>query len=738
MFDGDKKKNPKCFRQYVLKVDSYVEIAKNIIDDSEIGLRLHAALEGDAADYLEDIPARTFGAQEGWKVLLRVLKEKFDERRMHKVGSAMKGFFRLDVAGKNLNMVEVADSMDKAARRCKEAGLTIPDEVMVYFFFEHTSSSTERQANILLRTKGEYNWKLVKQAVELLYPTVQVRSGRDPGRDFRDRGGKPRSAHEARQWDDEWRLPDATATEEQILNWLADFDPAEALVEQDLDNLPEDLAKNLHSCLATHRENRQRLAKAVQARGFYVNSGKGKKGSKGSGGKAGGKGKGKTGKSSGKPSGHKARGGMSLDELKAVTVCGDCGQRGHWRGDAGCPKKVNEATRVDDGDDDPAPGDEDEQWQDDWYGYGDDDWEAERYGYPVTRSAQAATRTTTTRSPTATSPTSRPLSSATSYRDTAAAKNDLEHEAGKVARGINKVRGKVSKEPEVPVSEVAEALKTDDFFASALTRQIKEAHRPSSSRSSAPEAVEKAYQHFGLQLVSRDNDLRDFLRDDGATEAFDIDKLRRAFPVRCVGWDLGGPPRTVMANRRAPSEVDAGKDYLTIDTACENTVVGKRLLDRLLKKWLDGYGLKPRVGPEREFYCFGPGEPKESTLRYHIPVGIAGKPVVISTSVIDDTETSEIPFLAGQDFLTLLGSVIDMGRREVIFPTLGDAKARHSGIVLGIWCLSSTIFLPAVGRKDWPHPPVITLERFSKTLFIAMRCMGSSSDPPQTAKTTRT
>ena len=48
-------------------------------------MRLHAALEGSASDYLEDIPARTFGVGEGWKILMHVLKDKFDERRMHKV-----------------------------------------------------------------------------------------------------------------------------------------------------------------------------------------------------------------------------------------------------------------------------------------------------------------------------------------------------------------------------------------------------------------------------------------------------------------------------------------------------------------------------------------------------------------------------------------------------------------------------------------------------------------------------
>ena len=78
-------------------MDSYVEIAKNIIDDSEIGLRLHAALEGEAADFLEDVPAKTFGIEAGWQVLLRLLQDKFDEKRMHKVGSAMKGFFKLNL-----------------------------------------------------------------------------------------------------------------------------------------------------------------------------------------------------------------------------------------------------------------------------------------------------------------------------------------------------------------------------------------------------------------------------------------------------------------------------------------------------------------------------------------------------------------------------------------------------------------------------------------------------------------
>ncbi|CAE7660365.1 FCPF, partial [Symbiodinium necroappetens] len=214
-FDGDRRKDPKCFRKYASKVDSYVEIAKNIIDDAEIGLRLHAALDGE---------------------------DKFNEKRMHKVGSAMKGFFKLGqtLNDKSYTLVEVIDLMDKAARRCKEADLTIPDEVMVYFLFEHTAMSTERQANLLLRTGGEYHWKKIKQAVELLYQGVVVRGNRE-GREPPVR--RQRAAHEAQQWDyGDLRIPSVAATDEQIQTWIADYDPIEALADADVDELPEEAA----------------------------------------------------------------------------------------------------------------------------------------------------------------------------------------------------------------------------------------------------------------------------------------------------------------------------------------------------------------------------------------------------------------------------------------------------------------------------------------------------------------
>ena len=389
---------------------------------------------------------------------------------------------------------------------------------------------------------------------------------------------------------------------------------------------------------------------------------------------------------------------MTLDELKAVTVCGDCGQKGHWRGDAACnAKKVNEVARHEAEDDDYDGG---ADGLDDWCGYGeegdDEQWMAERYGYVVARTVQAATRTTTSPpNPSVTRPSS------TSTAPTAALRN----EAARTARGVNKVRAKAGQTVEVATSAVEEALRSDDFFASeAVTRRIKEAHKPTMSRSSAPEAVENAMRFFGIATVSPDGGLRDFLQDSGDQdgEVIDLDKLRRSFPARRAHW-MPGSSRSVLSNRRAPPEVEAGKDYLTIDTACENTVVGQRLLDRILGRWQDDFGLVPKEEVENEFYCFGPGEPKRSTRRVHLPVGLGGRAVVISTSVIDDRDLHEIPFLAGQDFLTFSEAVMAVGWSRSLPWVV--RLCRPCLTLRATWCLSLIIFPMVAGlRVSAPMP----------------------------------
>ena len=155
-------------------------------------------------------------------------------------------------------------------------------------------------------------------------------------RDQNQKGyGKGRSAHEVQgQWNDA-QTADGTSNDMELEDWLYYEDPVEKLAEYDMpDYLPENLARELHEVYATHRENRARLAKAVKARGYHVTKGKGKKGAGKSNGKDGGKSAGKAPpKSKGK--GGKAR-GMSLEELKKVTTCGDCFELGHWKGDPQC------------------------------------------------------------------------------------------------------------------------------------------------------------------------------------------------------------------------------------------------------------------------------------------------------------------------------------------------------------------------------------------------------------------
>ena len=661
VFDGDRRKDVKCFRKYASKVDSYVEIAKNIIDDAEIGLRLHAALEGEAADYLEDIPARTFGVESGWQILLKLLQDKYDEKRMHKVGSAMQGFFKLNLTDRQYTMMETADAMDRAARRCREANLVIPDEIMIYFFFEHAQLSTERQANLLLRTSGEYDWKKMKQAVELLYQNVTVKSGQGGRNDLGHRG-RPRGTHETHreEWDFWGKMPEWNATEEQLNNFLLDHDPVENLAECELaQEIPEEVARELHTCFQTHRENRQRLAKAVQARGFYVGGGSKGKG-KGTKGPAKGKGKSKGKKGSGK-----AR-GMSLDELKAKTTCAACGQVGHWKGDPQCKvKSSNEASR--------HQNDEYDEGAEDWYGPDGDytaeqwaAWEAERYGYED-RTAFSATRTAPTRSSTAETTTT-PTPTAPS--------DETDKEARAVARGINRVRGKASG-LNAAAKDAEQAAKTDtDRFvirAQDIKEKIQAANIPVMSPSPAPEAVRKAFDHFGLTMATPSGTtVRDLL--DSQTKPVDVESLRQALmvtrpPRKCrrISLDFAvNAPRAVLSNMRRPPTVTEGRFYLTLDTACENTVAGTTILQSITTALERQFSLQPKIEPEHESYCFGPGDPVVSKERWFMPIGIRGAHSVICSSSIPDARGSKIPFLAGQDWMVFVDACIDVGRSEVV------------------------------------------------------------------------
>ena len=701
-FSGDRRADPKCFKKYAAKVDSYVEIAKNIIDDAEIGLRLHAALDGDAADYLEDVPARTFGVEQGWRVLLKVLQDKFGETRMHQVSSAMRGFFKLDLSGKQHTMLDVMDQMDRAARRCREAELTIPDEIMIYFFFEHAGVSVERQANLLLRTEGKYNWRAMKKAVELLYMNVPVR-GRDPPAP--GRAGRYRQTHEV-HGDLFWNqpVPNEWATEAQLEAYLLDFDPAERLAENfdtdSCDNLPEDVARELHTCFTTHRENRQRLAKAVQARGYYVGNrskGKGKDKSKS-------KGKGKKGSSGGK-SGGKAR-GMSLDELKAVTTCAECGQRGHWKGDAACPGAAKSAHAT-------GRADEDEEaehvvdYDDGWYDQAADqaEWESwanHRYGFAAARH--------------------QPPVPPTSSSSGGAPRDALRQESEAVARGVNRVLNKAGSSKQVSVDRVQATIRSDDYLdAASIKAKIEAGQRSAMSTSSTSDSIDQAYRHFGIQpLHGSGKSIMEILQEaDG--ETIDVDELRRGVmvtsrqvrpstfspgspargadsstvsrqvrhstfspgspargadsstvsrQVRHSTFSPGSPARGVNSNMRRAPTVQPGRSYLTLDTACENTVAGTTVLQNISARLQGRLGLRTLLSPEDEQYCFGPGAPLPSRERWSVPVAVSGLPMVIHTSAVDDSRSPKIPFLAGQDWMVFANVCIDVGEHVCVIREL--------------------------------------------------------------------
>lgn len=109
-------------------------------------------------------------------------------------------------------------------------------------------------------------------------------------------------------------------------------------------------------------------------------------------------------------------------------------------------------------------------------------------------------------------------------------------------------------------------------------------------------------------------------------------------------------PRDVFSNTRLAPTVREGVAYLTIDTACENTVGGKTHLMMVARILEAKYKVKPVIHPEEESYRFGPGEPRVSTERWHVPIGIGGVPMVIKSSALEDGDPGQnkIPWLAGQ------------------------------------------------------------------------------------------
>eukprot|EP00913_Durusdinium_trenchii_P002034 g1880.t1 len=718
-FDGDRKANPKCFKVWLGKVDSYVEIARKIIDDSEIGLRLHAALEGKAAEFLEDVPARTFGKVDGWRILLRVLQDKFDEPQVHKIGSAVKGFFKMQLGSGSCTMREAADALDKAHRDCRDTGLSMPDAVLIYWYFEHAGVSQERQANLLLRTNGEYNWKLMKQAIDVLYPNTLVGN-----RHYTHRpAGKGRGAHEAHTMDqqqtDEVPLPSWDASEEQLEGWLMDYDPVEMLADVEMnEGVPEDLTRELHHCFATHRENRQKLAKAVKARGFYVsgssNAGKGKKGQKGS--------KGKKGKGSSKGGG-KARGGMTLQELKAVTTCGDCEQVGHWRGDPECPKQRRGAHEA-------GRGDDHDPWDADWYDDADYQWDDgtwDEFQENQARAAHTATRPVQvkpTRAPPApTSLSGRKLEPATSYRSSSATPAD-ENQVKKMARKVEALRKK-AKPDASPLSlgavreELAKDNTSSSFVATEAVKTFIEDARVKSTYSRAPAAasVAEAIRHYDNDTYEEVGSAWTLLAGDKKQKAPDIEALRqprRNFMTRRVGWtNVETIPdsddeellteqqihRHVSSlTRRAPTVQD-GRCYITIDTACENTVCGSSILDLIVRRFLEDYHIVPKIETESERYCFGPGEPITSSTRVSLPIAVQGVAMVVNTSTIEQAPgRAPVPFLAGQDWLLFVKAIIDVGAGTFSMPDIGVTAPLlidHTGHVV--------IAIDEFPDGKWPH-----------------------------------
>ncbi|CAK9009213.1 Fucoxanthin-chlorophyll a-c binding protein F, partial [Durusdinium trenchii] len=565
-------------------------------------------------------------------------------------------------------------------------------------------------------------------------------------------------------WFHDWHVPDLADTTVSWDDWLYNNDPIEAIIEStyqeanDMNLVPESLASTLSSCFSTHRENRLRLARAVQSRGYWVKGGKGK--GKGKSSKGAGKGSkgGKPSKGRGKGGSGKAR-GMSLDELKAQTACAECGMMGHWKDE--CPNRKSNVTR---NYDDEHYGDQDYDNEENWdYGPGfeGDEWTEENWQdwWPEQDAGLRSSHTTLREPPPAKVPPVNPPTKVPHAKvppvmpptqeelDTVASLKRKTAAAALPSRPSTTSKPKnVAVTQNVQAQQLKDQLISDDFInprgTLATVRGMLEA-RPASVGDDLA-AVQHARDEFNAaQDFQSLGSVWSLLREDKKGPSAESLRKRSAFmsatiisleeayeyendfnqSARTIPFSMS--PRTSLSLTRRQPTVEQGRIYLTIDTACENTVTGSSGMEDILVK-LKAIGLMPLQEPEREQYCFGPGPPKVSTVRLSVPIGIGGVPLVIRTSLIKEDEgaPNKIPFLAGQDWLVFMEAVIDLGRNTMWLPTIQKEIPLYVDVT-GHLVIAVDEY-PAAG---WPPGLTTRVDRYPGAIFTVYK--GTDTDTPK-------
>ena len=287
----------------------------------------------------------------------------------------------------------------------------------------------------------------------------------------------------------------------------------------------------------------------------------------------------------------------------------------------------------------------------------------------------------------------------------------------------------------------------DVFTASALIQHRveakKEKEKASAHTATAPEAVREAFDVLGIKPPDTKDSVWGVLNQE-AEATFDLDEMRVVMAVTRQGPSLQelqrphlghddhgqllGVPRSVLANTRLAPSVRDDVAYLTIDTACENTVGGRGHLDYVMEILLKKHNVKALITPEEESYRFGPGEARISHQRFHIPIGIGGVAMIIKTSSLEDRhpEQNRIPWLAGQDWLRFMEAVVDVAGQKLILKAVG-AQADLFIDVTGHLVVAVDDFPP----DGWPQGKVKTRDHYAGALWMSGKAYTATAVRPE-------
>ena len=252
----------------------------NTVPKEKLGPRLMQYIKGEAETVCEAIAVEKLCAEDGDKLVFKLLDDRFGPQPTDLLQKALKEFFYE-------LQVKQGEPFQQFAARFYAANLKLPDKVLGFFMMKKLRLDSTQEAMVLTATRGELKKDEIAQAIKAVFPE--------------GKGGVSQRQRDVFYTAEDEHTGDVEDTELQ--------DVLEALEEYQAEDQLDD--ESILEAFETYSEIRKKITERKKQRGFTPNDGA-------------------RWRLSGTVSG-------GLEQLKSRTRCHLCKRYGHWKRE--CPTK---------------------------------------------------------------------------------------------------------------------------------------------------------------------------------------------------------------------------------------------------------------------------------------------------------------------------------------------------------------------------------------------------------------